>query len=521
MPETAWMPVKVSVPPPRAGFHRGARAVAGEAHRHRSRGEAGVAEAVGAANAAFDPVGAAAAEEGLAQAAAGQAVVPRRAGARPPAFVGEEGARDEIRGAQRHGRGRRAEARDEVRRAERAVPVRVQHQPAARRRAVLQRRHPEHRAGVEAGEARHGQRGAGRERLPRGKPADEQQRPRRAVRSGDGAGGGAAAVREAGPGRGQAQEVALGAVEVEDGVRPAGAGRGGLPVLPQHEQVRPGAARQRVRAGAAVQRVVARAAEQRVLARFAAQQVRAVVAFQAVAAAAATEQVGGAAAEQGVGALAALQGVGVRAAEQGVVPVAAGHGVVAGAAVQQVVAAEAEDGVVPVAAREGVGGAGAGEGEGAGHEVRRGDRRARRQVQPQHEIAGAELAVAVGVQHQPAAAVPRRGAGKPVEQPRGAARRVGQGEAGFRRRGRGEGAAEADRQERPAAGRREGPRGDGVGGRARRLPAQRQQVAGAGVEVHDAVGGGEGGAEKRGARLQQHEAVRPGAARQRVGAEAA
>ena len=179
--------------------------------------------------------------------------------------------------------------------------------------------------------------------------------------------------------------------------------------------------------------------------------------------------------------------------------------------------------VVARPARERVGCPGAGQGEGAGNEVRRGDSHPRRQIDAQHEIRRAEHAIPVGVQHQPAAAaIARRGGGKPMEEPGGAARRVRQGEPGRRRSGRGEGAAEADRQQWPAAARRrEGSGGNGIQRRARRLPTQHQQIARRSIEIGDAVGRRKGGAERCRAGFEQHEAIRPGTARQHIRAKAA
>ena len=150
-----------------ARLGRGAGAVAGKAQGNRPGREIGIAQRVGAARAALDPVGAGAAEEHLAEAAADQGVVAGGAGSRRAARIGEEGAGDEIRGVERHRRSGGADARDEVRRSQHADAIRIEHQPAARRRAVLERRHPEHRPGVEAGETRHRESEAERERLQR------------------------------------------------------------------------------------------------------------------------------------------------------------------------------------------------------------------------------------------------------------------------------------------------------------------------------------------------------------------
>jgi hypothetical protein len=97
-------------------------------------------------------------------------------------------------------------------------------------------------------------------------------------------------------------------------------------------------------------------------------------------------------------------------------------------------------------------------------------------------------------------------------------RRIRQRHAGGRRRPRGQRPAEADRQGRPA-GEVEAAGGQRQQTGADRLAPQDQQVALGGVEVGDAVGGGEAAVEP--AAALQDEAVRPRPARQRIGPGAA
>ena len=160
-----------------ARLGRGAGAMAGEAHGYRPCREVGIAQRVGAARAALDPVRTGAPDEHLAEAAADQGVVPGGAGARGATLVDEEGPGNEVRNVERHAARRRSRCarRGPPRPARRRHPHRAPaSRPPARRPRSPVSRTPPLRPG--RGSAASGERGPARST-----PARRARRRRRAA----------------------------------------------------------------------------------------------------------------------------------------------------------------------------------------------------------------------------------------------------------------------------------------------------------------------------------------------------